>query len=159
MNPIVNILPCKSKCTIKLEQMSDQKRQRRDTESPDERAARLDRMSSRQQERLNTETPEEREVCLQAMTRLRHIVHEAHLPLLEQHAVQQKMLKYHQGMATIQTPMCSTCMERWPGMKVSARSSECQRCSRDKGAPKMYSGANNMDPGSVPLELEVIEIF
>ena len=65
-----------------------------------------DSSSSRQQERLNTETPEEREVCLQAMTRLRHIVHEAHLPL-----------------------------------------------------NKMYSGANNMDPGSVPLELEVIEIF
>ena len=56
-------------------------------------------------------------------------------------------------MATIQTPMCSTCMERWPGMKISAHSSECQRCCRDKGVPKMYATANNINPGSLPQEL------
>ena len=30
----------------------------------------------------------------------------------------------------------------------------CSRCSRDKQEPKLYSAANNMDPGSVPLALQ-----
>ena len=32
---------------------------------------------------------------------------------------------------------------------------ECVRCSRDKHIPKMYSIANNMNPGDVPPELTV----
>ena len=33
---------------------------------------------------------------------------------------------------------------------------ECVRCSRDKHIPKMYSAANNMNPGSLPPELMVV---
>ena len=89
------------------------------------------------------------------MRRYRDASQHAHLDLLQQHPVQQKMLKFHQELVSIQTPTCSTCMESFPGMKMSSPSSECQRCCRDKVVPKLYSSANNMDPGPVPSELEV----
>ena len=38
---------------------------------------------------------------------------------------------------------------------LSLGSAECQRCSRDKHIPKLYSSANNMDPGPIPSELQV----
>ena len=31
----------------------------------------------------------------------------------------------------------------------------CVRCCRDKHIPKMYSSANNMDPGPLPPQLQV----
>ena len=30
----------------------------------------------------------------------------------------------------------------------------CQRCKKDKQSPKLFSSDNNMDPGSVPAELQ-----
>ena len=50
--------------------------------------------------------------------------------------------------------MCSTCLEKFPGTKMASKSSECQRCYRDK-VPKLFSADNNMSPGSVPVELQV----
>ena len=52
------------------------------------------------------------------------------------------------------TPTCSTCNEKFPGLKVNSQS-ECLRCSRDKQVPKMYSAENNMHPGPTPTELQV----
>lgn len=75
-------------------------------------------------------------------------------PLLEQHQVQVAMKSFHQEMSTIQTPKCSTCMERFPGIQLNSRG-ECLRCTRDKHVPKLFSEANNMDPGSTPTELQV----
>ena len=77
---------------------------------------------------------------------------EAHLPLLEQKHVKVKMTKFHKEIATLSSPTCTTCMEMFPGLKVNSRS-ECVRCSRDKHMPKLFSVANNMNPGPVPSEL------
>ena len=54
--------------------------------------------------------------------------------------------------------MCSICSEKFPGMKVKStgRMLECVRCSHDRHVPKLYSSSNNMHPGLVPLELQVM---
>ena len=67
-----------------------------------------------------------------------------------------KMAKFHKDIAALSSPTCITCMEAFPGLKLNSRS-ECVRCSRDKHAPKLYSMANNMNPGPVPSELQVRE--
>ena len=64
------------------------------------------------------------------------------------------MTKFHKEIATLSSQTCTTCMEMFPGLKVNSRS-ECVRCSRDKHMPKLFSMANNMNPGPVPSELQV----
>ncbi len=144
----------------RLNSMSAREHHRLDNESPEERAARLNSMSARQHQRLDNESPEERAARLE---RLRQNTNdsgpETHLPLLEQPAVKGKMLKFHQEISTLEMPICSTCMEKFPGLKVNSESSVCLRCSRDKINPKLYSSENNMIPGPVPVELQVIKII
>ena len=55
---------------------------------------------------------------------------------------------------------CVTCLKGFPVMSVrlasaSSAESECLHCARDKHSPKLYSSANNMNPGIVPPELMV----
>ena len=64
------------------------------------------------------------------------------------------MRSFHLEMSTIDTPTCSTCMEKFPGLKVNGRS-ECLRCARDKKVPKVYSLENNVHPGPIPTQLQV----
>ena len=52
-------------------------------------------------------------------------------------------------MSTIDTPTCSTCMEKFHGMKVNGQS-ECLCCARDKNVPKLYSLDNNVHSGHIP---------
>ena len=40
-------------------------------------------------------------------------------------------------------------------VSTSSTQSECLRCTRDKHSPKLYSSANNMNPGVVPPQLMV----
>ena len=40
-------------------------------------------------------------------------------------------------------------------MPISNGRTECRRCSQDKYLPELYSGANNMNPGRVPIQLQV----
>ena len=42
-------------------------------------------------------------------------------------------------------------------VRMSESGTECLQCGRDKHSPKSYSCKNDMDPGSVPLELVVSE--
>ncbi len=65
------------------------------------------------------------------------------------------MLKFHEHMASPNVLKCTPCFEQFPGIQLCSQSTECLRCSRDKRTPKLYSSANNMDPGSVPPELQV----
>ena len=119
-------------------------------------------MSSLQQLRLSSETEEVRAARLSAAQERRRqaeVQWDGHLPLLEQHHVQARMRAFHQEMATIETPTCSTCVESFPGMKVSAKKSECQRCARDKHVPKLFLAENNMHPGTTPPQLQVIQVF
>ena len=135
--------------------MRAHRRDQLNNESDEARSARLEQMSARQHERLSAELPEDREVRLEYLRRNRESGYEPQLALLEQDSVQQRMRKFHEEMSSIGTPTCSTCMEGFPGTKMASHSTECQRCSRDRSTPKLYSSANNADPGAIPQELQV----
>ena len=69
------------------------------------------------------------------------------------------MLKYHETMSSIKSLKCDTCLENFPNLSVSLQPngvSECSRCAKDKHIPKLYSSGNNMDPGVVPTQLQVL---
>ena len=134
----------------RLERMRDIQSMRLPMESDEERSRRLEHMSTNQHQRLAAENDEEREARLEQLRENRQVK----FPQLDQHHVQVKMLAFHKDMATIQTPMCTICMEQFPAMKVNTNS-QCQRCARDKHTPGLFSAENNMHPGSVPIELEV----
>ena len=141
---------------VRLECKRDHQRQQLDSETPEERAPRLQHMRGLQQQRLATESPEEKSKRLQQNREARQSAGQEHkndFPLQE---VQRKMANFHLAMSTIESPACSTCLEQFPGMKLSSKSAECARCARDKLTPKLYSAANNMSPGkNVPEELQV----
>ena len=119
------------------------------SETPEERETRLQQMSERQRQRLAAETVEERE------TRLRQdrVAHRE-----QRSSVQSKMTNFHRQLATLTFERCSVCSEGFPGLQLHSQSTECQRCSRDKHAPKLLSSTNNMDPGPVPPQLQVIHV-
>ena len=134
----------------RLQQMSIHQRERRAAESAEEREARLQRMSALQRGRLAVETDEEREDRLQ-----RAREQSSQVLLFEQHSIQVKMRRFHAHFALLDSSTCSTCLESFPGLQLHPPSTECVRCYRDKHAPKMYSSANNMDPGPLPTQLQV----
>ena len=169
-------------CSARLEHMSYLQQVKLSTEVDEERAARLSHKSQQQELRLSRETSEGRTARLENMSHNRELRRSSeldedradrlgasaaqvgsqaetrqdrHLPMLEQHHVQARMRHFHQEIATIESPTCSTCMEKFPGMKVSVNRSECLRCTRDKHVPKLYSIGNNMHPGAVPSQLQV----
>ena len=144
------------KRAVRLEHKRDLQQQRLATESPEERDLRLQHMRDLQQQRLATESPEERSKRLQQKREARQSAGQEHKNYLPLQEVQREMAKFHQAMSTIQSPACSTCLEQFPGIKLSSKSAECVRCARDKLTPKLYSAANNMSPGkNVPEELQV----
>lgn len=130
--------------------MRDIQSMRLPMESDEERARRLEQMSTNQHERLAAESDAEREARLTHLWEYRRVK----FSQLDEHLVKVKMSAFHKNMATIETPTCITCMEKFPGMKVNSNS-QCQRCARDKHTLKLFSVENNMHPGSVPVELEV----
>ena len=132
----------------------------------EQREARLQAMRTRRTQQLQEETAEQREARLLRMRRSRASTQQESTshsstpqapatPLFQQESVRNKMLKFHSDIATICSPVCSTCLAGFPGMNLHHNSTECQRCSRDKHMPKLYSCANNMNPGSIPPELQV----
>ena len=68
--------------------------------------------------------------------------------LFEKHAVQQKMSSFHFKLMSLEIHRCSICLESFPKLTMAAAgSTECRRCNQDKHIPKLYSTANNMNPG------------
>ena len=80
---------------------------------------------------------------------------QSQLPLFEQHSIQAKIHKFHAHFATLDLSTCTTCLESFPCLQLHLESAECLRCSWDNRIPKLYSSANNMDPGPIPSELQV----
>ena len=76
------------------------------------------------------------------------------MPTLEDEWVQGKLAGFHAKMSSLSYCHCSCCNESFPSIKLTSGDSACSRCSRDKQEPKLYSAANNMDPGSVPPALQ-----
>ena len=90
---------------------------------------------------------------------VRRLIAQPQLPLFQQCSVKAKMHTFHANMATLDTPVCTTCSEKFPGLQLYSNSTECLRCSRDKHIPKVYSSANNMDPGPIPPQLQVSSTY
>ena len=85
-------------------------------ETDQEREMGLAQVSTAQQhQRLGTESEE---VSLQTNKGI-------HFTQLDQHHVQAKMSEFHKEMSTINTPTCTICMEKFPGLKVNSYS-QCQ---------------------------------
>ena len=152
----------------RLQRISTNQHERLAVETPEERETRLQRMSTNQRERLAVETPEKRELRLECYSTRYELRLECYstrymeqqsvpleLPLFQQCSIQAKMRKFHANMATLDTLTCSTCSERFPGLHFHSKSDECLHCSRDKHIPKIYSSANNMNPGPIPPQLQV----
>ena len=78
---------------------------------------------------------------------------DSQVPLFEQRVVHSKMLNFHSKLTSLEFHKCTTCLERFPDLTMSASGTECRRCSGDKHVPKLYSAANNMNPGPVPCVL------
>ena len=77
------------------------------------------------------------------------------VPLFDQDSVHTRMLNFHCKLSALEFHSCTSRLERFPNLTMAARSMECSRCSRDTRIPKLYSPANNMDPGPVPPQLQV----
>ena len=133
--------------------MSALQQQRLANESVEQRADRLTHMSALQKQRLANESEEDRANRLALMHDIRECK-ASHDQLLDQPQVQAKLLKFHKEVAEIEVSTCSVCDETFPGLKVNKKS-ECQRCTRDKLTPKLYSADNDMHPGEVPAVLQV----
>ena len=167
----------------RLQQLRTAREQRIATESMEERQTRLQQLRSAQQDRIDAETAEEREARLQQLgiaqqqriaaesteereaRQLTDRQYHTQIPALQPSQLHQphilhKMKQFHSKLANLQVGRCFTCLEEFPGMSVrsvstSSTQSECLRCTRDKHSPKLYSSANNMNPGVVPPQLMV----
>ena len=76
------------------------------------------------------------------------------LPRFDDPEVIAKMTQFHDELAGLQLQKCSICLERFPNISIN-NNHNCKRCDNDNSIPKLFSAGNNMDPGSIPLELTV----
>ena len=139
----------------RLEHMRTLQQQRLEVETPEQTDARLEHMKTLQQQRLEVETPQERDTILNLSQQTkRNISKKMCAPQIDQGYVKGKMNRFHTEMLSIESLLCTTCLEKFPGTKMSVKSPECLRCCRDNKVPKLYSANNNMSPGFVPVELQ-----
>lgn len=68
--------------------------------------------------------------------------------------VTQKLQQFHATLATLENVQCDVCLIRFPSLTADV-SGVCNPCCGDPGKIKLYSVANNMDPGTIPPELSV----
>ena len=90
--------------------------------------------------------------------RLRHLQQRdvnPDMPLFEQATVHSKMLNFHSKVASLKFYNCTSCFERFPNLAMAGNTTMFARCNRDQRIPKLYSAANNIDPGAVPPQLQV----
>ena len=107
------------------------------TETAEERDARLERVRAAQQERLAVETAEDRDARLERVraSNQDRYDRDAH----SERSVQRKMLNFHNQIASLNCPQCTTCCEGFPGLRFSSHCAECMRCSQDKHIPKCHN--------------------
>ena len=141
----------------RLDQNSHCQQQRLSSETADQRAARQDQNSHCQQQRLSSETEAERQFRQQHDAELHRQTRSVDFPIFNQPAVVRKLNKFHTDLSNTPIPTCSTCHELVPRHSLEL-SSECRRCARDLSSLSLYSADNNMDPGAVPSQLQVLLI-
>ena len=99
--------------------MSTYQHERLAVETPEERETGLQQMSNHQHEKLAVEAPAERETRLQCYSaRCREHSAQPQLPLFQQCSIKAKMREFYANMTTLDTPVCTTCSERFPGLQV-----------------------------------------
>ena len=79
-----------------------------------------------------------------------------HIPQLQLNdpTVITKIKGFYDDLASLQQLKCLLCNERFPSICLNEANC-CTRCHNDTHVPKLFSAANNMDPGSVPPQLTV----
>ena len=97
-----------------------------------------------------SETPEATQILLDRDRR-----RDTQTLLFKQRAVQRKMSSFHSKLMLLEFHYCSTCLECFPNLSMAAGCTECRHCNQDRHIPKLYSTANNMNPGIVPPQLQV----
>ncbi len=128
----------------RLESLRLANHQRRDNETPEQRQERLESMRLNDRQRRANETPEQRDWRLQ-----RQRLHDG------QNVID--MNEFHTFVSNTSTYQCTMCHELMLVQLTTATPSAqcCTRCQRHCTLPAMYSDENNMDPGVVPLQLQV----
>ena len=144
----------------RLQQVRCAQKKRIVAESAEEREAHLLHLRDAWKQRVTSEISEQPE-ARREIDREYHAELEAVAPsqLHCPHA-HLKMKHFHSKLAGLKVNTCVTCLEGFPSMSVrlastSSAESECLHCACDKHIPKLYSSANNMNPGIVPPELMV----
>ena len=134
-----------------MARLSSNRQHRLSSETDEQRSVRLARLSSNQQHRLSSETDEQRRSRLIQLSRNHQQRRSSRVPILDPPA--ELINKFHEDLHTLKLAMCSTCFElSFAGLPYGTT---CIRCSRDSSVIKLYSHDNNMDPGSVPSQLQV----
>ena len=142
--------------------MSANQCERLATESTEDREARLQRMCANQLSQLRTQKLDSREWVLirvkdWPLSQLKtekidyNELEKGNLVLAENLNHSNSDLskwKWEDFMTSLSSPKCSTCLESFPGIQLRSPTTECM-CSRDKHAPKVFSSANNIDPGAL----------
>jgi len=128
-----------------------------DNETPAERQARLEAIRLAPQQRRQNETPDERQARLKAIRLTQQERRDISIatPLFQQNAVESRMLIFHSKLVSLEFRECNTCSVRFPNLTMSRNNTECSCCHQDRRIPKLYSTANNMNPGPVPQQLLV----
>ena len=67
---------------------------------------------------------------------------------------QEAMAAFHRFEENLRHYHCVACKEAWPLSASREALYTCSRCKRDKKPCRLYSADNDMDPGSVPAELQ-----
>ena len=67
---------------------------------------------------------------------------------------QEEMAAFHRFEENLRHYHCVICKEAWPLSASRQQIFTCSRCKRDRKPCRLYSAENDMDPGSVPAELQ-----
>ena len=67
---------------------------------------------------------------------------------------QEEMAAFHRFEENLRHYHCVICKEAWPLSASRQQIFTCSKCKRDRKPCRLYSAENDMDPGSVPAELQ-----
>ena len=117
----------------------ENKKQHWQAETLEHSLSRLERMSTRQRECLEIETPEQRSARLAKKYVSKQNSSSRLIPLLNDECVNEKVENFHEAMSSIESPICSICLEHFPGTQMASNCSERRRCFHDKKIPFSFT--------------------
>ena len=137
-------------------------RQLRTAQSPKERDARLQQLRTAREQTIATEATEERQTRLQQLRSAggdrgpsSTVKYCSATGLLSNRIAAESTEGREARLKQLKTAKHFQVYMSVRSVSTSSTQSECLRCTLDKHSPKLYSSANNMNPGVVPLQLMV----